>query len=224
MKILLFPVAVLLLAATVSCNNKAAEGPKLFCDTVCLKDTLKFTGTHEKQPTVFITAKNCQADTIIWSYKGMGADHKTGFTYLLGASVNINKDFIRCFFRNNEVAYVLFNDCQTGRGFQIKLPYDKSQSFSLKSSGINGLDRKFSVSENLLVNTDRGNIYVEDMNTGKKAMMTFGEKLEIDYDALHDHIDSVNVTNDRIWVKILSNKEWITKEKKLTATDWKDEK
>ena len=224
MKILLFPVAVLLLAATVSCNNKAAEGPKLFCDTVCLKDTLKFTGTHEKQPTVFITAKNCQAGTIIWSYKGMGADHKTGFTYLLGASVNINKDFIRCFFRNNEVAYVLFNDCQTGRGFQIKLPYDKSQSFSLKSSGINGLDRKFSVSENLLVNTDRGNIYVEDMNTGKKAMMTFGEKLEIDYDALHDHIDSVNVTNDRIWVKILSNKEWITKEKKLTATDWKDEK
>lgn len=224
MKFLLFPVAVILLAATVSCNNKAAEGPKLFCDTVCLKDTLKFTGTHEKQPTVFITAKNCQADTIIWSYKGMGADHKTGFTYLLGASVNINKDFIRCFFRNNEVAYVLFNECQTGRGFQIKLPYDKNQSFSLKSSGINGLDRKFSVSENLLVNTDRGNIYVEDMNTGKKAMMTFGEKLDIDYDAIHEFIDSVNVTNDRIWVKILSNKEWITKEKKLTATDWKDEK
>lgn len=224
MKILLFPALMLILAATVSCNNKAAEGPKLFCDTVCLKDTLKFTGTHEKKPTVFITAKNCQADTIIWSYKGMGADHKTGFTYLLGASVNINKDYIRTYFRNSDVAYVLFNDCRTGRGFQIKLPYDKSQSFSLKSSGINGLDRKFSVSENLLVNTDRGNIYVEDMNTGKKAMMTFGEKLDIDYDAIHEFIDSVNVTNDRIWVKILSNKEWITKEKKLTATDWKDEK
>lgn len=215
MKVLPVFAAILLLAATVSCNNNSAPAPKLFCDTVCLKDTIKFTGTHEKQPTVFITAKDCQADSIIWSYKGLGADRKTGFTYLLGASVNINKDYIRTFFRNSDVAYVLFNDCQTGRGFQIKLPYDKSQSFSLKSSGINSFDRKFSIAENLLVNTDRGNIYVEDMNTGKTAMMTFGEKLDIDYDALHEYIDSVNVTNDRIWVKILSNKEWITKEKKI---------
>lgn len=215
MKTLPAIAAILLLAATVSCNNKTAPAPKLFCDTVCLKDTIKFTGTHEKQPTVFITAKDCQADSIIWSYKGLGADRKTGFTYLLGASVNINKDYIRTFFRNSDVAYVLFNDCQTGRGFQIKLPYDKSQSFSLKSSGINSFDRKFSIAENLLVNTDRGNIYVEDMNTGKTAMMTFGEKLDIDYDAIHEYIDSVNVTNDRIWVKILSNKEWITKEKKI---------
>ncbi len=222
MKTLFAILAILVMAATVSCNNNPAPAPKLFCDTVCLKDTIKFTGTDQKKPTVFITAKDCRADSIIWSYDGMGADRKTGFTYLLNATVNINKDFIRAYFKNSEVAYVLFNDCQTGRGFQIKLPYDKSQNFSLKSSGINSFDPKFSIAENLMVNTDRGNLYVEDMSTGKKAMMTFGEKLEIDYDALHDHIDSVNVTNERVWVKILSNKEWITKEKKLTPADWKD--
>lgn len=215
MKTLLAIITVMVLAATVSCNNNSEPAKKLFCDTVCLKDTIKFTGTHAKKPTVFITAKNCQADSIIWSYDGMGADRKTGITYLLNTTVNINKDFIRCFFKNNEVAYVMFNDCQTGRGFQIKLPYDKSQNFSLKSSGINSLDPKFSIAENLMVNTDRGNLYVEDMNTGKKAMMTFGEKLDIDYDAMHDHIDSVNVTNDRVWVKILIGKDWVTKEKKI---------
>jgi len=224
MKTLFAILAILVMAATVSCNNTTTPAPKLFCDTVCLKDTIKFTGTHEKQPMVFITAKDCRADSIIWSYKGMGADRKTGITYLLNATVNINKDFIRCYFKNSEVAYVLFNDCQTGRGFQIKLPYDKNQNFSLKSSGINSIDPKFVIAENLMVNTDRGNVYVEDMSTGKTAMMTFGEKLDIDYDAIHDHIDSVNVTTDRIWAKILTGKEWITKEKKLTPADWKDGK
>lgn len=45
--------------------------------------------------------------------------------------------------------------------------------------------------------------------------MTFGEPLPIDYDALHDHIDSVNVTNSRIWVKILVGKNWVEKEKNI---------
>lgn len=145
----------------------------------------------------------------------MEADRKTGFTYLIGATVNVNKDYIKCYFKDNEYVWVLFNDCVTGRGFQIKLPYDKSANFGLKSSGINGLDPKFSVADNLIVNTDRGNIYVEEVSTGKKAMMTFGEKLDIDYDYIHDHIDSVNVTNNRIWVKILINKQWVEKEKNI---------
>lgn len=208
--------AMALLTAVYSCKSSSGPAaPKTFCDTACLTDTIKFTGDHEKKPTVFITAKNCLPDSIIWSYKGMAADRKTGFTYLLGTTVNINKDYIRCFFKDNEHAWLLFNDCATGRGFQIKLPYDKSANFSLKSSGINSLDPKFSIAENLVVNTDRGNIYVEDMGTGKKAMMTFGQPLPIDYDVLHDHIDSVNVTNDRIWVKILIDKNWVEKEKKI---------
>ena len=54
------------------------------------------------------------------------------------------------------------------------------------------------------------------MATGKKAMMTFGKAIDIDYDALHEHIDSVNVTNDRIWVKIMLDGQWTEKEKKIT--------
>lgn len=211
---LLAMTALLTTNLFVACNS-SSSGPKVFCDTVCLKDTLKFTGSHSTNPTVQISVKNCLPDTIIWSYKGMEADRKTGFTYLIGATVNVNKDYIKCYFKDNEYVWVLFNDCVTGRGFQIKLPYDKSANFGLKSSGINGLDPKFSVADNLIVNTDRGNIYVEEVSTGKKAMMTFGEKLDIDYDYIHDHIDSVNVTNNRIWVKILINKQWVEKEKNI---------
>ena len=84
----------------------------------------------------------------------------------------------------------------------------------MKTSGINNIDPKFSVSDNLIAYTDRGNIFVEDINTGKKALMTFGEKLEIDYDAIHEYIDSVNITNSRIWVKVKVKDGWKELEKK----------
>lgn len=198
----------------LSCNG-TANGPATFCDTTCFSDTLKFKGTHETNPTVTISMKNCLPDTISWSHEGLETKRKTGFTYLIGATVKVNKDFVQVKFKDNEYAWVLFNDCFTGRGFQIKLPYDKAAKFSLKSSGINSLDPKFDIAENLIVNTDRGNIFVEEAYSGKKAMMTFGQKLDIDYDALHEYIDSVNVTNDRIWVRIKVDNAWVDKEKKI---------
>lgn len=66
--------------------------------------------------------------------------------------------------------------------------------------------------------TDRGNIFVEDMNTGKEVMMTFGKALDINYDHIHDYIDSVNITRDRIWTRIKIDDKWEDKEK---AVEWK---
>lgn len=211
---LLLLFALSFTSVLLSCNG-AANGPATFCDTTCFSDTLKFKGSHETNPTVAISMKNCLPDTISWSHEGLETKRKTGFTYLIGATVKVNKDFVQVKFKDNEYAWVLFNDCFTGRGFQIKLPYDKAAKFSLKSSGINNLDPKFDIAENLIVNTDRGNIFVEEAYTGKKAMMTFGQKLDIDYDALHEYIDSVNITNDRIWVRIKVDNAWVDKEKKI---------
>lgn len=211
MRILIIPVLVVGAAFSFG-SCKSSSGPQTFCDTACLKDTLKFTGDHKLQPYVYISAKDCQPDTITWSYNGMGTNRKTGFEY---TSAKINKDYIRCFFNDTASAWILFNDCATGRGYQIKLPYNKNQSFSMRTSGINDIDPKFSIAKNLVVNTDRGNIYVEDMTSGKKAMMTFGEKLDIDYDVIHDHIDSVNITNERIWVKVKVGKDWKELQKKI---------
>ncbi len=213
MKLFLVPAIALIVAFSMGgCKSSSADGPKLFCDTACLKDTLKFAGDHATKPFVYITSSNCKGDTIVWSYTGAAA-RKTKFDY---QDAKLNKDFARCIFKDNEFAYILFNDCATGRGFQIKLPYDKQQSFVMKTSGINNIDPKFSIADNLLAYTDRGNIYIEEIATGKKAMMTFGEKLDIDYDAIHDHIDSVNVTNSRIWVKIKVGEAWKELEKNIT--------
>jgi hypothetical protein len=211
-----FALLVIIAAALSfsSCGSSSSK-PQTFCDTSCLNDSLKFAGTHTLKPYVYISAKDCHADSIAWSYTGMGVNRKTGFTYLLNTTVNLNKDFVRCFFKDTAWVWVLFNDCANGRGYQLKLPFNKTADIGRKSSGINNLDRKFSLSENLVANTDRGNIYVEDMATGKKAMMTFGEKLDIDYDAIHEHIDSVNITNSRIWVKVKIGDAWKELEKKI---------
>lgn len=208
--------AILIALSFTSCKSSGVEGPASFCDTACLTDSIKFKGEHKLEPIVFITSKDCKADSIIWSYNGLGAFRKTGFEYLIGTTLNINKNFVRCYFNNADVAWVLFNDCENGRGFQIKLPYDKNESFSLKSSGLNNLDPKFSISDNLVVYTDRGNLFIEDMSSGKKATMTFGQALDIDYDYLHDHIDSVNITNTRAWAKVKIDKEWKVIESNIT--------
>ena len=54
------------------------------------------------------------------------------------------------------------------------------------------------------------------MATGKTAMMTFGAKLDIDYDAIHETIDSVNVTPTHLWAKVKLGNEWKTFEKDIT--------
>ena len=198
----------------ISC--KSSSGTKTFCDTTCLKDTIKFSGNHELKPYVYISAKDCLPDSIIWSYSGMGVNRKSGFSDLLNATPRLNREYVRCYIKDTAYAWLFFNDCTTGRGFQIKLPFGKSGNFGIKTSGINNLDPKFAVADNLVVNTDRGNIYVEDMVTGKKAMMTFGKATDIDYDAIHEVLDTVNVTNSRIWVKVKIDGQWKELEKNIT--------
>ena len=46
--------------------------------------------------------------------------------------------------------------------------------------------------------------------------MTFGEDIGPDYNAIHQSIDSVNITPARIWVKVKVQNEWKELEKKIT--------
>jgi len=211
--LIVLAIAILFAFSFGAC--KSSSGAKTFCDTACLKDTLKFAGDFKLKPYVYIASKNCM-DTLIWSYEGMGINRKVGLTDFLNTHVYINKNYVRCFIKDTAYAWLLFNDCSNGRGYSLKLPFNKSASIGRKSSNINSLDPKFSLPENMTAYTDRGNIYVEDMATGKKAMMTFGKALDIDYDAIHEYIDSVNITNDRIWVKVKIDNNWKELEKKIT--------
>ena len=45
----------------------------------------------------------------------------------LGMPVAINKDYIHCVIKDTSYAWLVFNDCFTGRGIQIKLPFSKSK-------------------------------------------------------------------------------------------------
>jgi hypothetical protein len=216
MRLLIIPAIAILLAISFGACKSSSSGTKPFCDTACLKDSIKFTGDYKLRPYVYISAGKCIADTLTWSYDGMGVNRKVGLADFLNNTVHINKDYVKCFFNDTAYAWLLFNDCATGRGYQLKLPFNKTATIGRKSSGINSLDPKFSIADNLAAYTDRGNIFVEDMLTGQTAQLTFGKALDIDYDALHEIIDSVNVSSSRIWVKVKIDNKWTELEKTIT--------
>ena len=187
-----------------------------FCDTTCNSDTLHFTIEHPDKPYVAIGMKNCKPDTITWSHDGLDSKRKMVFSDLIGKEVLINKNYIRYYIKDTSYVWLVFNECINGQGYLLKIPFNKTGNIFRKNSAFNSLDPKFSVAENLTAYTDKGNIFVEDMVTGKKATMTLGRPVEMDYTKIHDVIDSVNVTVDRVWVKVKIDNDWQTMEKKIT--------
>jgi len=203
--------ALAILSYLSSCSNSGGGNQKTICDTVCLKDSIKFRDDQNKfKPYVFISAKNCNADTLRWGYVG---GPKTSLSF---KKYKLNKDFTSCFINDTSYAWLLFNVCETGRGYIYKLPYSKAVSFSMSSAAINGFDPKFSVAKGMVAYTDKGNILVEEMATQKKATMTFGKPIEIDLDFIHDVIDSVNITPTHIWAKVKIDNEWKELQKDIT--------
>jgi hypothetical protein len=218
MRLLILPIAALIMMAWAfgSCKS-SSSAPPTFCDTSCLKDSIKFINEeHPLKPYVYISADNCIADTITWSYIDMGINRKMGLPDLVGTEVRLNKENISCFIKDTSYAWVTFNDCSNGRGYSLRIPFNKKENISRKSSAINKFDPKFSIAEGLVAYSDRGNLFVEDMATGKTAMMTFGAKVDIDYDAIHETMDSVNVTPTHVWAKVKLNNEWKTFEKAIS--------
>ncbi len=216
MRILLVCIAfVSLLRGLTAC--KTASAPPPFCDTTCVKDSMKFIkDDHPLKPYVYISASNCLADTIAWSYTDMGNNRKIALSSLLGGTVvRLNKNAVGCFIKDTSYAWVSFNDCSNGRGYLLKIPFNGRDKLGVKASAINGFDPKFKIAEGLVAYSDRGNIFTEDMTTGKTAMMTFGQKLDIDYDAIHEYIDSVNITPERIWTRVKIGTDWKELEKKI---------
>ncbi len=207
-----------IISILISCGDKKSTTAKMFCDTTCQTDTIKFIDeTHKLQPYLYISANNCLPDSVIWSYSGLGNNRKLSFDDFGGHKFNLNKSNMYAYFHDTSYLWLLFNDCTNGRGYMAKIPFNRSQNIIRKGSALNKFDPKYLVADNLAAYTDRGNIFVEDMITGKKAMMTFGKMIsDLDYDAMHEFIDSVNITPTRIWAKVLIGKDWTNVEKTIT--------
>jgi len=217
MKLLLASVASSLLAISVVSCQSDAVAVKGVCDTVCVKDSMKFTNeNHKLKPYVYIAASNCNADTISWSYIDMGTARQANINDLTGRPVKINPAALDCYIRDTSYAWLQFNDCATGRGYLIKIPYSSYVKGNTLSSAMTKFDPKFSIADGLAVYSDRGNLFAEDMATGKTAQMTFKQRVEIDYDHLHDYVDSVNVTPTNMWAKVKIGNEWKVFEKAIT--------
>ena len=217
MRLVLFLAVVTALTWGFGSCKSSPSAPAAFCDTSCLQDSLKFIKEeHPLKPYVYISARDCNADTITWSYIDMGINRKLGLPDLVGTTVKLNKDFISCYIKDTSYAWVLFNDCNNGRGYSLKIPFNKKENIGRKSSAINKFDPKFAVADGLVAYSDRGNLFVEDMATGKTAMMTFGAKVDIDYDAIHETVDSVSVTPTHVWARVKLDNEWKTFEKDIS--------
>lgn len=200
----LFAAFIIMLSA---CNNEAPL-PKSFCSDPCLKDTLKFTIEDPGKPYVYISAKQCSPDTILWSTKYSETNRKLGIVYTLGQPVNINKDFISCFIQDTSFALVQFNDCSSFRGYILRLPFNKLNNIRKISSAFTNFDKKFKIGDGLICYADYTFLYVEDIMTGKKEQLKLADKeLKIDWDNIHATFDSVNVTRNRIFVNMVENKE-----------------
>lgn len=218
MKILLGIASVVCSIIVFSCKSGSSDdkGPADFCKADCGVDTIQVAGENKEKPFVMITMNNCKPDSITWGSRTMAAYRQMEFPELVGKDIKINQEKMRISVYGNDYAWLVFNECKWGQGYIVKLPFNKTDNIFRKSSAFNSLDRKYNVDTSIVAYSDRGNIFIEQMSTGKKAMMTFGEMTDMEYDAMHETVDSVNITPTRIWAKVKIGKEWKEIEKDIT--------
>ncbi|MCU7548074.1 hypothetical protein OCK74_03060 [Chitinophagaceae bacterium LB-8] len=215
MRYLFSIISLSLLFASCS-NNKETASAKPFCDTTCNTDTFKFAGDHKLKPVVTISVNNCIADTLSFSHEAMPASRQVHMGTYLGHLVRLNNSAISAYFKDTSYVWLTFNDCATGRGYLLKLPFNKKESIRKMSSAINSFDKKFVLPEDLRAYADYSTIYVEDIATGKSETMTFKEEYKIDWDNIHETIDSVNISRNRIYVQLKKDGQIVPIEKNIS--------
>jgi hypothetical protein len=217
MRILLVPcLAICVAAFSASCNSSKKEEPKAFCETPCDNDTMQFRADIPEKSFVMITMDNCEPDSITWGNQRMDTYRQLAFAELAGKIVKINKDYVKVDITGTSHAWIQFNDCTSGQGFIARLPYNEKENIFRKNSAFNPADPKYKVDASLVAYTDRGNLFVEEKATGKKAMMTFGAQTEMEYDRMHETVESVEVTPTLVRSRVMIDKEWKDLEKKIT--------
>jgi hypothetical protein len=215
MKFLLAIITLFVFFVSCSDNNQAASAQPL-CDTTCNTDSFKFEGDHKLKPNVTISVNNCIGDTLSFSHDAMPSSRQIHMGTYLGHLVRLNNSAISAHFKDTSYVWLTFNDCATGRGYLLKLPFDKKESIRKMSSAINSFDKKFVVPEDLRAYADYSTIYVEDINTGKTETMTFKEEYKIDWNNIHETIDSVNISRNRIFVQLKKDGQNVPLEKNIS--------
>jgi len=210
----LFFSLTLLLALITSCNNNATSSS--FCDTACNNDTIKYElAEHPERPRIKISVKNCVADSLTWYHKAMPASRQIHLEGFFDQQLRLNAKAINCFINDTSNVWLTFNDCITGRGYMVMLPFDKKGDIKKSTAALNSFDPKFSVSTDMRAYAIKSGMYAVNVKTGKEEFMTFKEEYDIDWNNIHKTIDSVNVTPQRMYVSLFKNGKEIPIEKKI---------
>jgi hypothetical protein len=212
----LFPLFIAAVVALISsCGGDNDGTGQTFCDTACNTDSLHFKGNHPLNPMVDIGLNACKADTVIWTHDLAGSK-LLDLNADLGQPVTLNPSTVDAYIKDTSYAWLQFNDCKTGRGYLLKLPFNKQEERRKISGAFTKFDPKFSIEEGLVAYTDRGSVFVENMESGQKATMSFDKEYDIDFNKLHETVDSVNVTKARIFVQMIRDGEKKTYEKNVS--------
>jgi hypothetical protein len=211
-----FLVAGCLVIVMNACNSSSKDKATTasFCDTTCNNDTMHFESGAKDRSFVTITMKNCKPDSVTWGSEKMITYRQLPFTDLVGKTLPINKNFVRAKIFDGYV-WLLMNECISGQGYVVKLPFNDKENIFRKNTAFNPMDKKYTIDESIIAHTDKGNLFMEQMATGKKAMMTFGEPLAMEYNDMHQAIDSISITPTHAWAKVKIGKEWKVVEKDI---------
>jgi hypothetical protein len=200
---LLFFASAFAVVTLAACKGEDTSSQPFCADETCIEEPMLVESTAPGKPFVRISFKNCQIDSIHWEKSG-GVANDIIFNEFIEKTVKPSKQFLTCDIIEGKYAWVKFNDCATGRGYLLKLGFDKDGVTSKFTSAINNFDPKFAIEDGLVAYYDNTFIYVEDMQTGQiaKQLLTDTGVTEIDYDNIHSLIDSVNITKTNIYAKL----------------------
>lgn len=212
-------VLALLLASCKGGSNTSDAQTGSFCkDSACMTAPFRFGSPTPDKPFVTVSFKDCKIDTIHWEKGKKEGAMDIIFKDFIPNDVRPSKSYFSCDVIADKYAWLKFNDCSTGRGYLIKLPFDKKETTAKYTSAINNFDPKFKVENGLVAYFDNTFIYVEDMNTGKTAQILLTDTgiTGIDYNNVHSVIDSVNITKSSIYAKIFFKGKEIVHNEPLT--------
>ena len=216
----LFNIAFTFLAlALIGCGGgeKTETASNTFCkDSSCMAEPVTVTSDATGKPFINVSFKDCKIDSIRYG-KAKGAAGTIIFADYIQNEIKPTKDAFKVDIIDGKNGWIRFNDCVTARGYAIKIGFDDKGSIQKLTTAINNFDPKYKVADGLVAYYDNTFIYVQDMATDKKAQQLLTDVGVRNHDVNDPHslIDSVNITKEKIYAKILFEGKEIVHDKPL---------
>jgi hypothetical protein len=208
-------LAVLAFLAASCGNNEGSSASRTFCDTACRSEPLQFRGDHPLEPVVTVLFKNCMADTFTWTHEALPSSRQLQHGTFFGESVRIHPSAVDCFIKDTSYAWVSYNDCESGRGYLLRLPFSKEGSIKKANTALNRFDPKFSLDKSMRAYASESTIYAVNVNTNKEETMSLQGNV-LDFDNIHSTLDSINITPSRIYVRMTKEGKPVELQKQIS--------